>query len=386
MRILVALTYYRPHVSGLSIYAERLARGLVRRGHTVTVLTSRFHPSLPAREHLHGVEVIRVPVLTKVSKGVIMPLFPLYAATLVRRHDAVNIHMPQFESALLAVLGRSMRKPVVLTYQCDLRLPAGLFNRIVQRSLGPLNRIAARLADHIVTTTDDYAQHSQFLRRYADKVIAVAPLLDPGPPDPVTTQRLAGRGGFNGRPQIGFAARFAAEKGVEYLLQALPRVFEQVPKARVVFTGAWKDTVGEEDYLASLAPLLQQYAAHLTFLDLLRDDEMASFFSLCSVLAVTSLNATEAFGMVQGEAMLSGTPVVASDLPGVREAVRRTGMGEIVPARDPTALADALVRVLQRRADYVRPHAEITQAFDAEDSLRQYEALFAGRASRTGAA
>src|ERR1700688_4000671 len=107
MRILVALTYYRPHVSGLSIYAERLARGLVRRGHAVTVLTSRFHPSLPAREWLHGVEVMRVPVLTKVSKGVIMPLFPVYAATLVRRHDAVNIHMPQFESALLALLGRS---------------------------------------------------------------------------------------------------------------------------------------------------------------------------------------------------------------------------------------------------------------------------------------
>ena len=40
-RILLALTYYRPHVSGLSICAERLARGLARRGHSVTVLTSR---------------------------------------------------------------------------------------------------------------------------------------------------------------------------------------------------------------------------------------------------------------------------------------------------------------------------------------------------------
>ena len=74
MRILNALTYYRPHVSGLTIYGERLARGLARRGHAVTVLTSRFHPSLPAREILDGVEVIRVPVARKISKGAIMPL------------------------------------------------------------------------------------------------------------------------------------------------------------------------------------------------------------------------------------------------------------------------------------------------------------------------
>src|SRR6185295_7499011 len=170
MRILIALTYYRPHVSGLSIYAERLARGLARHGHTVTVLTSRFHPSLPPRECSGGVDVIRVPVVTKVSKGAIMPLFPLYAAHLIRRHDVVNIHMPQFEAALLASLGRLYGKGVVLTYHCDLKLPAGVFNRVVQWSLGPLNHLAARLAHRVVTTTEDYAQHSSFLRRYAHKL------------------------------------------------------------------------------------------------------------------------------------------------------------------------------------------------------------------------
>ena len=227
MRILIALTYYRPHVSGLSIYAERLARGLARHGHTVTVLTSRFHPSLPARERRDGVDVIRVPVATKVSKGAIMPLFPLYAARLVRRHDVVNIHMPQFEAALLAFLGRIFGKGVVLTYQCDLKLPAGVFNRLVQWSLGPLNHLAARLAHRVVTTTEDYAQHSSFLRQYAHKLTVIPPLIDIPPADPAVTHALAERWHFNGRPQIGFAARFAAEKGVEYLLQALPAVLER---------------------------------------------------------------------------------------------------------------------------------------------------------------
>jgi glycosyltransferase involved in cell wall biosynthesis len=384
MRILVALTYYRPHVSGLTIYAERLARGLARHGHAVTVLTSRFHPSLPAREHVDGVDVIRVPVSAKVSKGVIMPLFPFYAASLIRRHDIVNIHMPQFESALLAGLGRMYRKGVVLTYQCDLRMPGGVFNHLVQSSLRPLNRLAARLAHRIVTTTDDYARHSPLLSQSAPKVRAITPLIDMPAVDPAITQRLAERWKLNGRPRIGFAARFAAEKGVEFLLEALPQVRAEVPDIHVVFTGAYKDTVGEEQYLARLSPLLQRHADHLTFLDLLKAAEMPSFYSLCDVLAVTSLNCTEAFGLVQAEAMLAGTPVVASDLPGVREAVRRTGMGEVVPPADPAALAAALVRVIQRRSDYERPQAIVTAAFDLERSIGEYESLFGELVGATG--
>jgi glycosyltransferase involved in cell wall biosynthesis len=376
MRILIALTYYQPHVSGLSIYAERLARGLARHGHTVTVLTSRFHPSLPPRERRDGVEIIRVPVSKKVSKGVIMPLFPLYAAMLVRRHQVINVHMPQFEASLLAGLGRAYGKAVVLTYHCDLRLPPGPLNRLVQGSLGPLNHLAARWAHRVVTTTDDYAQHSRFLQRYAAKLAAIAPLIEMPPADPSITRRLSERWGLNGRARIGFAARFAAEKGVEYLLQALPRVLEQVPDVQVVFTGAYKDTVGEEDYGASLSPLLRRYAGHLTFLDLLSPEEMGAFFSLCDVVAVTSLNSTEGFGLVQVEAMLAGTPVVASDLPGVREAVRRTGMGELVAPRDAGALAAALVRVMQHRGAYIRPRADVARAFDFEQAIAGYAQLF----------
>jgi glycosyltransferase involved in cell wall biosynthesis len=143
MKILIALTYFRPHVSGLTVYADRLARGLARHGHEVTVLTSRYHRSLPARERCQGVDIVRVPVSLKVSKGVIMPRFPLYAAALTRRSDVVNIHMPQFEAALLAALGRVCGKPVVVTYHCDLRLPAGVLNRVVRWSLRPLNQLTA---------------------------------------------------------------------------------------------------------------------------------------------------------------------------------------------------------------------------------------------------
>jgi glycosyltransferase involved in cell wall biosynthesis len=377
MRILIALTYYRPHVSGVTVYAERLARGLARRGHQVTVLTSRFAPCLPPRERLDGVEVVRVPVHTKVSKGVIMPLFPLYAGALIRAADVVNVHMPQFEAALLGGLGRVARRRIVVTYHCDLRLPPGWFNRAVHLALAPLNELAARAAHAIVINTADYGAGSPFLSRHAAKLRPIDPPVELPAPDPDLTARLAARWQLDDGVRIGFAARFAAEKGVEYLLQALPRVLAALPNARIVFTGAYKDTVGEEEYRAQLAPLLERHAPHLSFLDLLRPEEMPSYFALCDVLAVTSLNSTESFGLVQVEAMLAGTPVVASDLPGVREAVRRTGMGRIVPPRDPTALAAALIDVIQNRAAYQRPRSAVATCFDLDRTLEAYEHLFA---------
>lgn len=376
MRVLICLTYYRPHISGLTIYAERLAKGLARRGHEVTVLTSRFHPRLPPREMCDDVDVVRVPVAAKISKGALMPLFPLYARQHLRRCDVVNVHMPQLESALLCGLAWWQRKPTVITYQCDLSLPPGLLNLAVQRFLVPLDDVAARLADRIVVMTEDYADHSPYLRRHRRKLAFVPPIVELPAPDERLREQLLDRYDLRGRVCVGFAARFAAEKGVEHLLAALPRVVAELPEACIAFTGAYKDTVGEEDYHAVLRPLLDQHRDRIRFLDLLGPAELASFFSLCQVLAVTSLNSTESFGLVQAEAMLSGTPVVTSDLPGVRQAVRWTGMGEVVPPGNPSALAAAIVRVVRERARYVRPRAEVEQFFGVDRPVREYERLF----------
>lgn len=377
MRVLFALTYYRPHISGLTIYVERLASALAARGHGVTVLTSRYDPSLPGRERVAGVRVVRVPVAFRVSKGVVMPTYGLEATRQVLAHDVLSVHLPQFDAWVLALCGRALRRPCVLTYHCDLHLPGGALNRVAERVVGATNAVAAALADRVVAYTDDYAAHSPFLRRHAEKVEVIGPpVVMPEPADSDVAAFRQGHG-LGDAPLIGFAARFATEKGVDTLLDALPALNARVPGATVLFAGPHEGIVGEEAYRARLAPAIAALGERWRFLGPLDPvREMPAFFGALDCLVVPSVNSTESFGLVQVEAMLCGTPVVASDLPGVRQPVRLTGMGEVVPPRDAGALAEAVSRVLAEPARYVRPRSEIAGVFDPERTVDAYEALF----------
>lgn len=376
MKILIALTYYRPHVSGLTIYVERLARALAERGHAVTVLTSHYDRALSRDEMQHGVHVVRVPVALRVSKGVLMPTFGLVAARLARRHDVLSVHLPQFEAAGLALLGRWLNKPVILTYHCDLRLPPGLINRVADRAISLANGAAARLAHRIVSYTQDYVDHSPFLSRFREKIVVIPPPVVIPNPSEGAVAAFRGRHALGEGPLVGFAARFATEKGVEFLVAAVPELLRRFPSLKVLFAGPYGDVIGEGDYWRRLRPRIQDLDGHWEFLGTLSPTEMASFFGSCDLLVVPSLNSTESFGLVQVEAMLCGTPVVAADLPGVRQPVNITGMGAVVPVGDAHALAAGVREVLEHRDTYVRPREEIERLFDIEQTVQAYEELF----------
>ena len=376
MRILVALTYYQPHISGLTIYVKRLAAALADLGHSVTVLTSQYDPTLPLDEHTDGVRIKRVPVAFRMSKGVVMPRFGLEATRLVRSHDVLSLHLPQFDAAGLAIRGRIAKHPTVLTYHCDLLLPAGIVNRAANAAVGLANRIAASFADRIVAYTRDYAENSPFLLRYLDKVRVIPPPVEVPPIGEKEISRFQMEHSIAAGPIIGMASRLAAEKGVEKLLHALPAILERYPKAHVLFAGQYLDVLGEADYAARLAPLLSRFNSQWTFLGVLKPSEMAAFFKSCDVTVLPSLNSTESFGLVQIESMICGTPVVASDLPGVRQPVLTTGMGKIAPIGDSEALAHSILDVLEDPAAFRKEAKEIRAQFEPRQTATAYVQLF----------
>jgi glycosyltransferase involved in cell wall biosynthesis len=372
LKILMVLTYYRPHWTGLSNNARWLAEGLASRGHEVTVLTSQHHPSLPLEEMMAGVRVVRLPVLRRISRGVLMPSLPKRLWQLMRTVDLVQMHTPLLEAPLVALYGRLLNRPVIFTHHGDLVMPSGLFNQIVERLVTGLMTMALHLSTWVTTLNRDYAHHSKFLRPVGAKLSWIYPPISIPDPDRQAAEAWKSKLGLASRPVVGFAGRWVEEKGFDYLLQAIPYVMQAIPNCHFLYAG---DTqVVYEDFFARCQPLLEPVRSHVSLLGLITDRyKLANFYHLCDVFVLPSR--TDCLAVVQPEAMLCGAPVVASDIPGGREPVRVTGMGCLAPPGDPAQLAQAIINILQNRQAYIRSREELEQIFSSTESLNQFESL-----------
>jgi glycosyltransferase involved in cell wall biosynthesis len=272
-----------------------------------------------------------------------------------------------------------LKKPTILTYHCDLQLSPGWFNWIVNRVVDVMNTLSGKFAHRVVAYTQDFADNSPFLSRLRDKLHVITPPVELPPMTPSGIAAFAKmHNSQRAHPVIGMAARMASEKGVEVLLNAFPCILEHYPNARILFAGQYRNVLAEEAYARKLGPLIRRYEDmdKWEFLDVLDPVQMAAFYPNLDLLVVPSLNSTESFGLVQVEAMLCGVPCVASDLPGVRQPIQQTGMGEIAPIGDADGLARAMLQVLDHRDAYIRPREEIAERFSPECTVAEYEALF----------
>ncbi|KPL21749.1 MAG: hypothetical protein AMJ93_08885 [Anaerolineae bacterium SM23_84] len=381
MRILTVLTYYLPHWTGLTAYARLLAEGLARRGHEVTVLTARYGKELPKEEVHKGVRIVRLEPLMRLSRGVIMPAFPWAAYRLIKEHDVIQMHTPLLESPLITALASRLGKRVVFTHHGDLVMPSSPFEQFVERVVTYLMKQALRGSARVTIHTKDYADNSRFLRPFEQKLVYILPPVEI--PRPIPEQIAAWRHelGLEGQKVVGFAGRFVEEKGFDFLLKSIPLVLESIPDVQFVYAG--EVNVAYESFYEKWQHLVERWRDHIVLLGLLRDPQrVANFYAMCDVLALPSR--TDCFPMVQVEAMLCGTPTVATNIPGLRVPIRLTGMGRLVRPQDEQALADGLVYMLANREKYIKSREEIAAIFDTGKTIDAYERLFQDLAQQAG--
>ena len=374
---MIGLTYYNPYLSGLSVYAERLAKTLVSEGHEVTVLTSMHEKGLDKVEVIDGVKVVRVPVVFQISKGLVMPAMPIYALREMKNVDVINLHLPQLDAAIISTIAKIKRIPVVSTYQCDLELPKGFINCLANSASNIANNITARNSDFIVASSRDYADTSPFLGKYIDKVKAITPSMEVSSVSTEQIERVREKYGLDkNEKHIGIVGRLAAEKGVEVLAKAMQIILKKDPNVKVLHIGPSINVLGEEGYAEKLQPLLDALGDRWTFLGKVPFEDLAPLYSILDVLTLPSTNRTEAFGMVQIEAMSCGTPVITSDLPGMRQPIILTGMGKLFPARDAKKLASSIEEVLQSAKDYSGDKEGVKEMFSPQKMTDEYIKLF----------
>ncbi|MGK5171494.1 glycosyltransferase family 4 protein [Geodermatophilus sp. CPCC 205761] len=359
--VLVSLDYYAPYVSGLTNVARDVAVGLAARGHRVRVVTSRHDPSLPEHEVLDGVEVERAPVLARVGKGVISPALVRRTRAAAASASVVNLHLPMPEAGLLT----GVRTPLVTTYHCDVSLPPGLVNRVQTAGVDAASRRALRRSHRVVVSSDDYARHSRLWPAMSDRTAVIPP-----PCRPRTGGVPRFRDGDG--PHIGFLGRIVEEKGLQYLVRAVRALPD--PTLRLLVGGDFAGVVG-----GSVVDEVRRLAGEdprIRLLGFLPEEQIPDLYASLDVFALPSVNAFEAFGIVQVEAMMSGVPVLASDLPGVRTPVQETGFGVVVPPRDVAALTAALAQLAAAPPDRARGSARARERYAFSTVLDAYESVF----------
>lgn len=380
LKILICILYYFPHRTGMQLYIQRVSEALVARGHQVTILTAKHRPELASEETINGVRVVRLwapPI--PISRGMVMPEYPLVAARLIAEHDVVSIHSPMLESALVTWLAGQMGKKVIITHHGDLILPKGLVNRVIQTGMFALYRFAARRAARIIGYSQDYADHSYYLLPFRDKVSIIYPPVHMPAPNPQAAEELRAAWSHEGGPVIGFAGRFVEEKRPDVLIRSLDIINQKYPNARIVFAGEYN--IKYENTWQHLQPVVRKYQDQLIFLGMLEDMQaMADFFAACDVLALTS--DSECFALVQVESMLSGTPVVMTNTPGGRVPVQVTGMGRLVQPGDVREVGEAIVDIIDHPDVYRRSREQITDTFSFEETVDRYEHYFRENAAR----
>lgn len=366
-RVLFSLSYYTPYVSGLTLYVQRIARGLSRKEVEVTILTSQHDKNLP----LHSgddINVVRVPYFFKISKGFIMPLYIFAAYKAVKNSDVIFVNLPQAEGFIVSLWARFLHKKLFCIYHCDLTLPKGMMNFLINKTVIICNSITLKLSEKIIVFTKEYAETSPYIKKYKNKFIQILPPVYPLPIDEEYLTKLKNEFSAGVDFKLGFAARIAEEKGLEYLIEAI----QNINNIKLFVAGPKEEVVGEQKYMKKISKILDENKGKVIPLGFLTENQMGAFYKFINLLVVPSVNRTEAFGLVQAEAMFVGCPVVATDLPGVKFLVEKTGAGKICQIKNSDDLKMKIEKIRKSYAGYKQKTNKIYDFINADTTIEKF--------------
>lgn len=331
---------FPPYRGGTGNVCYYNARELARRGHQVTVFTAAAEGA-PDQERVEGFQVQRLRPWLRVGNAPLLPQL----TTALRGYDVIHLHYPFYGGELSALTARLSHTPLVITYHQDV-LQAGLIGRVATMLTHTVGRWTLRGSHRLLFTSTDYGRASHVRSMLTGRVQIIGEL--PNGVDVVAftpraaPQPLRARYGLGADAQTALLVAALDQphyfKGVDIFLHALSRLPASVHGL----------IVGDGD----LRPAYQAQAdalgmaQRISFAGRVPDGELADHYRLADVTVLPSTTMGEAFGLVLVESMACGTPVIASNIPGVRTVVADGMDGALVPPGDSVALAEALRAML----------------------------------------
>lgn len=327
--------YYPPYRGGIEAVVEQLCRGLARRRVRVTALVSNDSRATQVEE-LDQVRVIRLGRSLNLNS---QPFnVRLLSALRELQADVIHFHTPNPLGAL-TLLGARLESRIVVTHHSDI-----VRQRIAGVIGGGVHALLYARSDAIVAPTPRHIEYSRVLKPFRNKAHVIHLPIECGPyaTAPATWDPQL-PSAFRDSPLALFVGRLVYYKGVDVLLRALA----SVPGLGLAVVGT-----------GPLEPQLRQLTDDLglqprvAYLGGVSDERLRSLYKCARCLVLPSVAPSEAFGMVQVEAMAAGCAVISTDLRSGVPYVNVHGVtGLVVQPENDAALAGAL-RQLRDSPEY----------------------------------
>jgi rhamnosyl/mannosyltransferase len=326
--------YYPPASGGIESHVRTLALAQAELGLDVRVFCVNHREGPTAREKDADVEVTRFAPIASAAKLDVCP--DLVPALRRLEVDVLHLHVPN-PTMILALLRAASKAPLVVTYHSDI-----VRQRVLGALFRPFERLAYRKARAVMPTSPYYAGGSSFLERYADRLrvlphgIDLGPYVEPSPAHLAEAAKI--REAYPGPRWLG-CGRLVYYKGFLNAVRAMPLVpgvlllIGDGPERRALEDEAKR--LGVADRVVFLGNLPH-------YLDLI------PYYLAADAFWFPSNERSEAFGLVQVEAMACGLPVINAAIPhsGVAWVSPNEQTGLTVPVDDPAALAQAATRLM----------------------------------------
>lgn len=370
MRVVHVYKDYYPVLGGIENHVRLLAELEAARGLDVTVLVTAPEGRTRVTQE-GGVRVIRAARVATVAST---PL-SLALGRELRRLDAdiAHLHFPYPVGEISQILCGQARR-VVISYHSDV-----VRQKTLLRFYRPLMHRVLQRADRILVSTPNYLASSETLQRFKAKCTIVPygieqerfRRLERGGPEAQDIRERFGPG-----PLILFVGVLRYYKGLRYLLDGMVGL-----DARLMIVGAGPMEEALRDQCAELG--LEE---KVRFCGAVSDAGLPAYYAAADLFVLPACERSEAFGLVQIEALASGLPIVSTELGTGTSYVNRHGeSGLVVAPRNGDALQEGIAELLgdedlrERMAQGARERARLFTADRmVTDVLQQYQQVLSG--------
>lgn len=394
MKILLINYEYPPLGGGGGVASEKLAKGWAQLGHEVHVLTTKA-PDLPPCEKRGGVNIYRVPVLSRkessaasISSLITFPLTAIpkgISLCLKNKYDAVNTHFAVPTGPAGFVLSKLFKIPNVLSlHGADIYDPTRKYSPHQNKVLGSVVRFILNTADAVVAQSSNTKENA---KKYfhPNKEITVIPLAFEKPSFRKISRLSLGL--EEDGSYIISIGRLVKRKGFGYLVEALDKLnvaarsyracerrhkMPQLQKAKAVIIGEGPEKSALQKQIKDLG--LEDKVKLLGFVP---EEKKFQYLACSDIYVLSSLH--EGFGIVLQEAMEVGLPIVATNWGGQTDFLADGENALLVPPGDPEALVTAIKKLLDNQ-ELMRKmrnnNKEKVKQFYIPNVAKQYLELF----------